>query len=291
MSTREQPSAADDHGPAASGARLTVFYVVLALLTAGVAAVVVSLGQDEKAQPPIAGGYDADQAVPCLGTPPAPVEGPALPSTAPATAPVAGPSFDVKQSGEFVNLSNFQGTLSAKLRLEDKRNADGSRPLTGDVNCVDGKSARLEGKALAGSRPVISGTIGGQELSATLRRDPPDAGTPDPRAPGSLESLYRLSPRSVCFGGSFELLGEGSHYELEARGKHLGEVAYDKKKGAVTGDVECVRGGKARLRGLAVDRNINNLTVIPLDEATPAPGTETAEKPVLTTPSGLGPAG
>ena len=291
MSTADDSRPTDDHGPAASGPRLTVFYVVLALLTAGVAGVVVSAGQDEKAQPSIAGGYDADQAAPCLGTPPAPVQGPPLPATAPATAPVNGPSFDVKQSGQFVNFSNFQGTLSGKLRLEDKQNADGSRPLTGDVNCVDGKTAKLEGTATAGTRPVISGTLGGQKMSATLRRDPPDAGTPDPRAPGSLESLYRLSPRSTCFGGSFELLGEGSHYELEARGKHLGEVSYDKKKGAVTGDVECVRGGMARLRGLAVDRNINNFTVIPLDEAKPVPGTETAEKPVLTTPSGLGPAG
>ena len=272
---------------------LTAFYVVLALATAVVAILVVAAGEDKKAQPSIAGGYDADSPAPCLGTPPAPTKGPALPSTAPATAPVNGPSFDVKQSGQFVNVSNFQGTLSGKLRLGEKANADGTRRLSGDVQCVNGKTAKLEGKAIAGTRPVISGTLGGQPVSATLRRDPPDPGTPDPRAPGSIASLYKVSPRSTCFGSGFELTGSGSKYNVEAKGTELGQVAYDQKKGAVTGDVECLRGGEARLKALAVDRNLNNLTLIPLDEAAPAPGAKPAAngKPVLTTPSGLGPAG
>lgn len=276
-----------------SHSRLTIFYVILAVATAVVAAVVISAGKDEKAQPSIAGGYDADSPAACLGTPPAPAKGPALPSTAPATAPVNGPSFDVKQSGQFVNISNFQGTLSGKLRLAEKANADGTRRLSGDVSCVNGKTAKLEGKAIAGSKPVITGTLAGQPISATLRRDPPDAGTPDPRAPGSIASLYKVSPRSVCLGSNFELTGSGSKYGLEAKSKDLGQLGYDKKKGAVTGDIACLRGGKVRVKALAVDRNLNNLTLTPLDEAAPAPGAKPAAngKPVLTTPSGLGPGG
>ena len=106
----------------ASRGRMTLYYAVLALITAAVAAVVISAGHDEKARPSIAGGYDARGPVPCLG-----------------------PSFDVKQSGEFVNFTNNQSTLSGRLRLK------GGGKLTGDVDCVNGKSAHFTGIASAGS--------------------------------------------------------------------------------------------------------------------------------------------
>src|SRR4051794_7083692 len=277
-----------------SKSRLTGFYIVLFAITAAVAAVVISAGQDEHGLSSIAGGYDAAAPVACIGTPPPPPSGRPLPATAPNQPVVAGPSFDVKQSGQFVNLSNTQKTISGKLRFEGDENAAGARKLTGDVNCVNGKKQHFVGTATTGDKAVIKGVLGGVPLAATLKRDPPDAGTPAPRAPGQIDSLYKLSPRSTCFGGSFELAhagGGNAFYTLSAKDQDLGRVKYDSNKGAVTGDVNCTKGGAVKLKGLAVDRNINNLKLIPLDPATPAKGINGKPKPWLTTPSGLPPSG
>src|SRR5215213_11212609 len=93
----------DVAGPRASSkTRMTIYYVVLAAITAIVAVVVIAAGNDEKGQPSIAGGYDASAPNACLGKPPPKPTGAPLPSTAPTQPLVGGPSFDVKQSGEFV---------------------------------------------------------------------------------------------------------------------------------------------------------------------------------------------
>ena len=276
---------------AASNRRLTIFYVLLAAAVAAVAIVVIDAGEDKHAQPSIAGGYDLAGPNPCLGTPPAPAKGKALPKTAPAQPPVAGPSFDVKQSGQFVNLSNTQNTLGGKLRLDEKARPDGSRRLSGDISCVNGKTLDFEGTATPGEKGTIAGKLGGEEIAADLKRDPPDAGAAKPRAPGSIAGIYRLSPRSACFGGRFELEGSGSSYTLKARERELATLAYDSKKGAVTGDVECTKGGEARLKAQAVDRNLNNLQLIPLDEAKPTGATDPSGKALVSTPSGLPPSG
>ena len=158
------------------------------------------------------------------------------------------------------------------------------------------------GTVTPGSKGSISGTLGGTPVTATLRRDAPDPGAAKPRPPSSIAGLCRLSPRSTCLGGSVELEGGGSAFEVHAREQGLGEVSYDSKTGALTGDVRCTRGGHVLLRALAVDRNLNNVQLLPLDEATPAKPAagsapapaaasgDEAPKPVLTTPSGLGPA-
>jgi Kef-type K+ transport system membrane component KefB/nucleotide-binding universal stress UspA family protein len=279
--------------------RLVVFYAVLALVTAVVVAFVISEGQDKEGQPTIAGGYDAESPSTCLGSPPEPPGGRELPSTAPAQPLAAGPSFDVQQSGEFVNFTNTQGTLAAKLRLETAEGDETPRRLHGDVDCVKGGKAEFEGTATPGQRPRIEGRLTGdgippaeQGLAAELRRDPPEPGSPKPRAPSSIAGIFRLSPRSTCFGGTFEIEGEGPTYEVTAKEKELGELHYDDEKGIVTGDVECTRGGAAKVRGQAVDRNINNLQIIPLDEARPTEASSPGgTPPPLTTPSGLPPAG
>jgi Kef-type K+ transport system membrane component KefB len=276
--------------------RMTIYYALLAIVTAVVAAVVISAGQGEKGQPSVAGGYDATAAIACLGAPPPQPAGAPLPATAPPQAAVNGPSFDVKQSGQFVNFSNTQGTVGGQLRMEGG-SGDEPRKLTGDVSCVDGKTARFEGTVTPGSKGSIQGTLGGTEMTANLRRDPPDAGAPKPRAPGSIASLYRNTPRSTCLGGSFEITGSGSKYHVEGKAGELGELTYNDQTGRVAGDLECNRGGMVRFTATAVDRNLNNATTIPLDEAAPAasaPGAPPAAagtKPVLTTPSGVAPAG
>ena len=112
--------------PARTG-RLAVFYVVLAVIVAAVVIVVIDEGKDEKAQPSIAGGYDTAGPNACLGKA-APPTGAPLPATAPTQPAPAGPAFDVKQSGQFVNLSNIQGTLGGKLRLHTESSAERPPP-------------------------------------------------------------------------------------------------------------------------------------------------------------------
>src|SRR6476661_3809938 len=183
----------------AGKSRLIVFYVILAVITAAGVIYVIGQGKDEKAQPRIAGGYDAAAPTPCLGKTPPPTGAP-LPATAPTQPALAGPSFDVKQSGQFVNFSNVQGSLGGKLRLHKAKGPGGGHLLTGTVSCVNGKDAKFRGYAAPRPAGTITGTLGGVPLTANLRRDPPDPGTPKPRVPGSVAATYKLSPRSVCFG-------------------------------------------------------------------------------------------
>jgi Kef-type K+ transport system membrane component KefB len=271
--------------------RLALFYTFLAAAVAAVAIVVVNAGEDKEAQPSIAGGYDLAAPNACIGAPPPPPKGKPLPPTAPPQPVVGGPSFDVKQSGQFVNLSNTQDTLGGKLRLKEQPRPDGSRVLSGDVDCVNGKQLHFQGAAEPGDQGAISGKLGGQAIAAALKRDPPDAGAAKPRTPGSIEGIYKLSPRSTCLGGKLKLDGSGSSYTAKAADQPVGKVAYDEEKGGVSGDLACTKGGHVRAKGTAVDRNINNFQLIPLDPAKPSPARSANGKPILTTPSGLGPAG
>jgi Kef-type K+ transport system membrane component KefB len=271
--------------------RLALFYAFLAAAVAAVALVVVKEGEDEKAQPSIAGGYDLAAPNGCIGPPPAPTKGQPLPPTAPPQPLVRGPLFDVEQSGQFVNLSNTQDTLGGKLRLKEEPRPDGSRVLSGDVDCVNGRQLHFQGAATPGDKGTISGRLGGRPISASLRRDPPDPGAPKPRVPRSIAGLYKLSPRSTCFGGRFELEGGGSSYTLKTGEGELGELSYDKEKGTVSGDVACTKGGEVKARGTAIDRNINNLQLLPLDRPRPSPARSASGRPILTTQSGLPPSG
>jgi Kef-type K+ transport system membrane component KefB len=268
---------------------LTALYMVLAVVTAAVCVFAFGEGDDKRAQPLIAGGYDAAEPNACLGRTSKPVEGPPLPGTAPAQPAPDGPSFDVKQSGEFVNLTNFPGTLGGKLRLDAEQLPGGAHRLTGTVECVDGRSLDFDGTATPGAQAAVEGTLGGDRVRAQLRRDPPDPGSPRSRAPESIAGIYKLSPRSTCFGGKLELTGGDTTYGLEASERHLGSVSYDNDSGQLSaGSVECRRGGHVRFKAQAVDRNLNNITLIPLEVAKPA--TSAPDAP-LTTPSGLPPSG
>ncbi|MEA2266860.1 MAG: hypothetical protein QOE27_2443, partial [Solirubrobacteraceae bacterium] len=271
--------------------RLIIFYALLALLTAAVTIYVVNRGSSEKAQPSIAGGYDTLGPNPCIGPTPVPPASAPLPSTAPAQPVASGPQFDVQQSGQFVNVSNLQRTLSGKLRLHPGTLPSGAHRLTGSISCVKGGSANLTALATPGVKGTITGTLNGAPFSASLKRDPPDPGTPKPRVPPGIAGTYKISPRSTCFGGLLTLAGSGASYRLSANGAPLGPVAYAAKSGALSGDVACVRGGHARLRGSAVDLNLNNVSVIPLDVATPVKTAAPGAKAPLTTPAGLPPSG
>jgi Kef-type K+ transport system membrane component KefB len=269
------------------------FYLILAAVTTAVVVVVVNQGATEKAQPVIAGGYNATAPNTCLGPVPLPVGGAALPPTAPAQPRVTGAAFNLLQSGQFVNIANNAGTLSGQLRLQPGSLPGGGQRLTGMVDCASGaQQQKLDAIVVPGITPTMSGTLGGVPFAATLKRDPPDPGTANPRTPSGIGGIYALSPRSTCFGGSFTLNGSGSSYEVVAKSLELGRVAYSTKTGAVFGDVACTRGGHVRLAGSANDLQLQNVQLIPLDLATPvAPATAPGAKPVLRTPSGLPPSG
>ena len=110
----------------ASYRQLAIYYALLVLAVTMVTIVVVRAGEDKKAQPSIAGGYDVEAPDACFGAPAPPPPGRRSPLRPPRPAKAPGPSFDVKQSGQFVNLSNTQGTLGGKLRLTRRRAPDGA---------------------------------------------------------------------------------------------------------------------------------------------------------------------
>jgi Kef-type K+ transport system membrane component KefB len=269
-----------------------VFYVVLAAVAAAVVAIVVAKGGKEHAQPPIAGEYIAAAPTPCLGPVPPRPGGAPLPSTAPAQPVATGPLFNVNQSGQFVNLTNNQGSLTGQLRLQQRTLAGGAHRLTGTVNCVSGgKSLRLDARAVPGVKGKIAGTLGGAAFVATFKQPPPDPGTATPRTPSGIAGKYALSPRSLCFGSTFVLSGSGSRYKIAAQGLKLGQVSYSTKTAAVFGDVGCTRGGRVRLTATANDLQLQNVQLIPLDIAAPAKAAPAGTKPALTTASGLSPSG
>ena len=282
--TRERP-----------GARIAAFYLIVAAISVAVVILVVHHGRKETALPAIAGGYDASTANACLGPPPPPAKGAPLPATAPAQVPPSGPSFNILQSGQFVNVTNNQGTLSGQLRLDYDAGPGGAHRLSGTIDCVSGgPHLKLDALATGGTKGSILGTLGGAGFAAAFKREPPAPGSPAPRTPSGIGGHYSLAPSSTCFGGAFVLGGDGPTYRLTAGGQALGSVAYSKATGAIFGDVGCVKGGHVRMSGTANDLKLQNVQLIPLDTALPAKTSATASastKPALTTPSGLPPWG
>jgi Kef-type K+ transport system membrane component KefB len=215
---------------APSRTRLLGFYAFLAAMVAVVSVVVIAAGHDREAQPAIAGGYDTVGGSPCLGD-----------------------KFDVKQSGRFVNLDNADGSLGGKLEFEDGK-------LTGDADCVEGGKEPLRATVEDGK---LAGAVGGEELEAEQKREPPEAGAQKPLAPGSVEGDYKLVPRSACLGG--KLVAEGDEkVELLVKEEVVGEASYS--DGELAGEVRCPEGVRLELMGEAVDRNVN-LTLL-----NPGPG-------------------
>jgi len=274
--------------------RLITFYSILAVIGVAVVILVVEQGGKKHPLPAIAGGYAASAPDACLGPAPTPAGGVPLPVTAPAQPTATGPLFNVLQSGEFVNLTNNQGTLSSQLRLSTTKLAGGGHRLTGTVSCVSGgKQQKLDAIAVPGIKGSIKGTLGGAPFAASFKTAPPAPGAAAPRTPPGIGGTYALSPTSTCFGSSFIISGSGPRYQLSAGTLKLGTLTYSTKTGGVFGDVACARGGHARLTAVANDLLLQNVQVIPLDVATPvaSPAAAAGAKPVLSTPSGLSPAG
>ncbi len=239
-----------EEGPdrSATGRRLLLFYPLLFAAVAAVVAVSISAGSDEGTQPEIAGGYDLAEQDPCLGS-----------------------EFDVKQSGQFVNLDNPDQTLGGSLRFQDDA-------LTGDVSCVDGSSAQLDTRV---ADDEISGSVDGRQIDAVLARDPPPPGSQRPLVPDEVDGKYLLAPRSECAGGQIQLDETAvDSLDLVAGGSSLGELTY--ADGALEGTAECLDGGEVDVSGEAADRTLQ-LTLEPAAKpaggnAGPAPERLTATK-------------
>src|SRR5579859_5675851 len=163
--------------------RLITFYAILAAIGVAVVVFVVSKGGNEKAQPAIAGGYTLAAASPCIGPVPKPAGGVPLPATAPTQVAAAGPSFNLLQSGQFVNFTNNQNALGGQLRLDHKTLPGNSHRLTGTVNCVSGGTSHLDAIATPGAKASINGTLGGLAFNAGFTSAPPAAGAAAPRTP------------------------------------------------------------------------------------------------------------
>ena len=86
-----------DAGPERLGGKrriLVAMYVTMGIAVAVVAAVVFSAGQGLKAEKTIAGGYDLAKPDPCLGA-----------------------RVDLRQSGQFVNIENADGSIGGCLTM------------------------------------------------------------------------------------------------------------------------------------------------------------------------------
>jgi K+:H+ antiporter len=207
---------------------MTIYYAVLVLATVAVVVFSTSAGSGQHAEATIAGGYDVSSGAGCLGS-----------------------KFDLEQSGQFVDLSSSSGTASGTLKVKRDR-------LTGSVTCVNHAKATLQARFANGN---LQGLVGGQALTAQLKRDPPPAGAPKPRVPGTIAGTYGLAPSSACLGAKLVISGSGSRFKLVTNQVPRGSVNYH--KGTLAGSVSCSHGGQRQLTGTASGRALDLMLVAP----------------------------
>ena len=212
----------EDQPPPPPPSRVAVYYVILILVTAAVVIGVIVAGSDKHAQPTVAGSYDVSSGAACLGA-----------------------KAFVVQSGQFVSLSNTQGTLGGELTFKHGQ-------LTGTADCIGHAQAAIDAHVVNG---LLLGTIGGRPLAAQLKGDPPAPGVPLPRAPGSISGIYTLTPTSKCLGTKVTLTESGSRVEVVTKGIRRGTVVYG--GGRFAGTVACNLAGSRRMFGTAAGRALD----------------------------------
>ena len=187
------------------------------------------------------------------------------------------------------HLEQLQGTLGGKLRLQ--------RPST---TATAHRHRRLREREEDFECPSSAPRAGdrGHARRGARDRGPASATRPIPaprsHARPTRPRLYKLSPRSTCFGGSMELHGghalRGQAPRQDARRGRLRQ-----ETGAVGGDVACTSGGTP---GSRARRSTATSTTSPdpagrrhAGQAGPGAKPTATAKPALTTPSGLPPTG
>ena len=134
---------------AARGWRLVVGYAAVAVLLAAAASVSIAIGRNEEPQPAIAGFYTSS--APCLGE-----------------------RFELRQSGQYVDLG---GGVGGTLRFKDGR-------ITGDVECRDGTSGEASMRVVGeGEHARLAGTIGGRAVTARFAEELAEPGVAAEEAP------------------------------------------------------------------------------------------------------------
>lgn len=225
------------NGDGGTRGRLTVFYVVLAVIVTVGVVVGFTLGSKDEPEASVSGLYTADPPNECLGG-----------------------DFDLRQSGQFATLGNPDDSAGGPVRVEDGH-------LTGTIDCIDGSSGEVDLDVADGE---ASGTIGETELTATRTADEPPPEARNAVQPLEIAGDYNLAPPSACLGSKIELEGDKEAVELHGSGSVGGEVAYD--NGSAEGLVTCADGSERSLSGTASNRTMQ-LTLTPVvsdDEAADA---------------------
>ncbi len=231
---------ADLESPSAPQRRIISFYALIAVVVAAGVGISIHLGSDEEPPPAIAGGYALAEQHPCLGS-----------------------SFELQQSGQFVNIGNTEDSLSGRLTFEDEE-------LDGDVKCLDGSDGALRAVVNGGD---IGGSVAGESFEAKFDTEPPTPGNQPALPPNSIAGEYKLAPASECMGSALELEGDADVVEVLADEEHVGELEYS-ETGEIHGMVSCLSGGEATVSGEAADRSINLvLTPAEGDGQPPIPST------------------
>jgi Kef-type K+ transport system membrane component KefB len=204
--------------------RLAIHYTLLALVTAGVVGFVFAAGASKHAQPQIAGGYEV--------------------ASGAAARACLGEKLELAQSGRYVTVSNAQSSVGGALTFVDGH-------LSGRVQCARGRQALIDARVAGG---VLAGTLGGFAVTAQLKSEPPEPGSPKQLAPDSLAGEYGLSPSSACLGSKITLSQSGSSVAVVSAKKHRGSVRY--RAGSLAGVVSCQHGGRRVLSGTAAGRTL-----------------------------------
>ena len=255
MSTREQSQAADDQGPAASGSRLTVFYVVLALADGGRdgrGRVSDGPGREGRSRrSPAATTPTRPNA--CLGTPPAPVEGPA--ASRHRAGHGAGRRALLRRQAvgpvrEPLELPGARSAASCASRTSERRRRAARSPATSTAS--NGKTQRSSrARRPPATRPSITGDARRPARSPpTCKRDPPDAGTPEAARAGldrrRSTGCRRARPASAATSSSRAAARTTSS---RRRGRSSASSSTTRRRARSPATSSACAGGEARLQG------------------------------------------
>ena len=222
--------------------------LALALIAAIALPVILTAGDDLDPEADIGGRYAVSAGEECLGA-----------------------TFDLQQSGQFISLSRPDGDEIGRLRARDG-------DLSGDVECRDGDSLPVTATAHG---TQISGSLGVIGLSAERTREFDAVSGREPTDPSDVDGDYMLSPESVCLGRDLSLEG-GSEPTMTTKGGSTAELSYS--QGQLSGDVTCLDGGAAEIRGVSTGNRLE----LEIERLHPSPGQQQIEQAVAETQPPLG---
>ena len=268
--------------PARTG-RLAVFYVVLAAIVAAVVIVVSKRGRTRRRSRRSRAATTRQRPNDCLGTPRPAAEGKPLPETAPPQPRAGGPVVRRQAVGpvrEPLELAGHARRQAAPARTT--RAATGSRASPATSSCVNGEDA---GRSTGTATPRRQGHDRRHARRRAGHRRP-QARPARPRRRRSrarpARSRASTSSRRARRASAARSSSRAAARPTRSRrgGKSSARSRYNKENGrgqpATSSAPRAARSGSERP---AVDRNLNNVQLIPLDEAEPAPAQARRRRP------------